>query len=37
MRDFQYAKMNERESDCHSHVSCTGNPIPAILIPWRRL
>ena len=20
MRDFQCAKMNERESDCHSHV-----------------
>ena len=31
MRDFQCAKMNERESDCPSHVICTGNPIPAIL------
>ena len=31
MRDFQCAKMNERKSDCHSHVICTGNPIPAIL------
>ena len=31
MRDFQCAKMDERESDCHSHVICTGNPILAIL------
>ena len=23
--------MNERESDCHSRVICSGNPIPAIL------
>ena len=28
MRDFQCAKMNERESDCPSRVICTGNPIP---------
>ena len=31
MRVFQCVKMNERKSDCHSHVICTGSPIPSIL------